>query len=722
MADYEDGQEEKESEPAKGATYKIDYKDHSACLNMLGAAQDAEHDLRENARESILFVTKRDGQWEPYWWSQNAGKPRYTFDMTSPIVDQICSELEQASFDIRITPGGGDATKDLAMTYDGMVRNIENMSSAKAIYRQAARGFVTGGLDGWMVTQKFVDSDSFDQDLVIEKIPNFIDRVWFDPTAEEQDKADSRYWYVLHPVSVDEYEARWPDGSKTSVSTDREGEAYYDKAETILIGQFFYCKEEERELVLMSNGQVHEANEDFDKIKDELAAAGVTEKRRRKRMKKEVCSRYFDASDWLEEHRETVFDRPNVIPVYANFQIFENKTLFHGAVEKMIDYQRVYNYAKSREIEEGALAPRAKYWMTLKQGAGHEAELATMNTNSDPVQFFNPDPENPGVPQQNGGAQVNPGLVTISASMREGINQSAGMFAANMGDNPGLQSGVAIQNLQNKGDNGTIKYFNAMEVAIAATGRVIVKAIPKTYDSERAVRVLYEDQQYDMVDINQTVIDEQSGETVVVNDLSVGKYDVVCTAGPSFQSRQQETLSAILDIAKIDQSIIPMGGDLLLKNIPTPVANQLAERKRAQMIKQGIIPIDQLTDDEKAQMQQEAQGQQQQQDPAMVLAMAEQTKGQAELMNAQTNAAKEQREQFALQLRANELQYKMQQGNADTQIESYDSETKRMLAQVAASKAGASLETESVKKTGMEIDNAIKLTNAVIPKPYGEFR
>ena len=161
-----------------------------------------------------------------------------------------------------------------------------------------------------------------------------------------------------------------------------------------------------------------------------------------------------------------------------------------------------------------------------------------------------------------------------------------------------------------------------------------------------------------------------------------------------------------------------MGGDLLLKNIPTPVANQLAERKRAQMIKQGIIPIDQLTDDEKEQMQQESQGQQQQ-DPAMVLAMAEQAKGQADLMNAQTNAAKEQREQFAIQLKAQELEYKMRQGSADTQIESYDAETKRLQAQIAASKAGANIETETVKKTGMALDNAIKMSGALNPLQNG---
>jgi hypothetical protein len=88
-------------------------------------------------------------------------------------------------------------------------------------------------------------------------------------------------------------------------------------------------------------------------------------------------------------------------------------------------------------------------------------------------------------------------------------------------------------------------------------------------------------------------------------------------------------------------------------------------------------------------------------------------------MNAQTNAAKEQREQFAIQLKAQELEYKMRQGSADTQIESYDAETKRLQAQIAASKAGANIETETVKKTGMELDNAIKMSGALNPLQNG---
>jgi hypothetical protein len=701
MAKYlteEPGNESKQ-EKAESEEYYTDYDSHQTVINLMIAAQQADHDNREKAREAHLFVDKRDGQWEPYWWNNNAGKPRYTFDMVNPIVDQVTAEIEQSDFDVKVSPQSGPASKETAMVMDGLIRNIESMSRAKEIYINAGRGMATSGYDGWMVSHKYADEESFDQDLIVEPVPNFIDRVWFDPASYRQDKSDAQYAFLLHPVSKAEYVSRWPEGSQASVSDDREGDAYYDKAEVIVVGQLFYVKRKPMELVLMSNGAVYEATKDFEKVVDELAAAGLTEVRRRTAYKNVVCSHFYDATDWLEDDEETIFDRVPVIPVYGNFKVTENKTIYWGVVEKLLDPQRVLNYSMSREIEEGALAPRAKYWMTLTQGAGHEDTLATLNTNSDPVQFYNTDPEIPGAPQQQGGAMVNPGLRTISESMRQLIGQTAGMFAANMGDNPGLQSGVAIERLQSKGDNGTVKYFRALETAIAATGDLLVKTIPKVYDTRRTVRLLYEDNTAEMVTLNDTVIDTQTGEPVTLNDLTKGQYSITCRAGPSFRNKQQETIETIIEIAKVDPSIITMSGDILLNAIPTAAAMQIGERKRMQMLAQGLIPESQMTDEEKAQMQQKMQTQGEQPDPNMVLAMAEQKKAEAEIMNAQKNQMKLELEAANLQLEIRKFESTAAVSTAEAQAAITKSATEQQLTQakIKTEDAKVALEAEKLR-------------------------
>lgn len=665
------------------------YSNASDVNILLQAAQEAEWDQRQAAREAIVFLNDRNGQWEPFWWNSCDGKPRYTFDMTSPIVDQHMRQIEESSFDIRVSPAGGEATKETAQIYDGVIRNIENMSNAGHVYKAVARGMIASGFDAFRIVQKYVDSDSFDQDLIVEHVPNAIDRVWFGP-SESQDRSDAPWSIVLHAMSKADYDVKWPDGSGQSVSEGRQANAYWQRQNLVIIGEFLYYEESARELVLMSNGRVYEVDDDYKTIADELKLLQITEVRRRKAKAKRVCSRFFDGSNWLGEAKETVFALMPVIPCYGNFWLFEDKILYQGVVEKLYDPQRVLNYSLSREIEEGALAPRAKYWMSMAQSTGHEGTLATLNTNSDPVQFFNPDPQLPGPPQQQGGAQINPGLSRISETMRTMIGQTASMFAANMGDNPGLQSGVAIDKLQTAGEAGSNKYVKALEFAITYGAKVLIKAIPKTYDTQRQMRLMYEDGSTEIQVLNQEVRDQQTGQMITLNDLSQGTYDVVCRSGPSFKNKQEETIAAMTELAQTDPTIMQIGGDLFLKAVNSPVADALAARKRAQMLSQGLIPESEMTDEEKQAMAQKSQ--QTPPDPAMVLAQAEMEKAKADQMNAENNRIK-------------------------LEIDGFNAETNRIKALAEAKTAGVRIEDMSVTIEGKRLDNVKKIQDITNPQP-----
>ena len=575
----------------------VDFKDHKLVVELLSKAQEIESDNRAMGREADHFINKRDGQWEVSVWTTLENRPRYTFDQCNPILDQITGEIERADFDIDVLPAGGDATKLVARTYGGMIRNIENVSEARAIYDEAGARSREVGIAGWRVVTDWIDDDAFDQDILVRRINNFIDRVWFDPNAEEPSKSDAKWCVILEIMGCEEYEETYPNGSKESLSDANNSAVYTYKKDYIAIGELLYVEMKRRTLVLMSNNEVYEADEEFETVREELAAAGITEVRTRVREVKVVYSRKFDGKGWLEKPQETVFSYIPVIPIYANHKISENKVIYRSAIEKAMDPQRVYNYAKSRQIEEGALAPRSKYWMTKEQAKGHTETLKTLNVNAEPVQFYTHiDGVNP--PFEQGGATINQGLQATALDAREDINKTMGMFSANVGDNPGLQSGVAIENVQNKGDNGTFKYFTSMKTALVHTARVIVKAIPRVYDTRRTQRLIGKDGTIEMVQLNTVIIDEQTGTEVELNKLGQGTYDVVCDIGPAFQNKQQQAVRAITDIAQYDPTIMGLGGDVLLNNISAPGIDQVAARKRAQMIKEGVIPDDQLTQEE----------------------------------------------------------------------------------------------------------------------------
>jgi hypothetical protein len=675
-------------------------------LARLKDVQEAEHDMRQQAREAHEFVTHREGQWEPQWWEQNEGKPRYTFDLVGPIIDQVAGTLEKRDFSINVTPTGGDASEDVAETLSGLIRSIENLSGAGQIYNRATREAITCGLDGWRVVQKYVEGDSFDQDLCIEKVNSFLDRVWFGP-HEEPDASDAEYCWILAGVDREEFKQRYPEAEDASVEQDREAHAYFHRHDQVMVGEFLYLQDVEHEIVLMSNGAVYAVDE-LESVADELAQMGIVEEKRRKRKKRVVYSRLFSAHDWLTPPRETVFENwIPVIPCYANFKVYEDKLTYHGVVERLRDAQRVFNYSLSREVEEGALAPRSKFWMTEEQAAGHEETLATLNTNADPVQFYNPDPLAPGAPPQTGGAQINPGLRNISEAMRAIIGQTAGMFAANLGDNPGLQSGVAIEALQDRGDTGSNKYTEARETAQRHTARILVDAIPRVYGPRRQIRILGEDGSQETVTVGQVIQDQQTGQLVTLNDLSQGRYDVSCASGPSFRSRQNETVSTLVELGKVDPSLLELGGDVLASNIQSPGMKDVGARKRMQLFNAGLIPQDQMTDEELALMQQQ-QSQPPQESPEMVLARAEEAKAQADAMAVQQKV-QESQQQLQIDLQKLELeQAALEIKRAEIQIQAAQAGVDIKLKGAQAAKALAEAEAQDVE-TELTVSNVSKL-------------
>jgi hypothetical protein len=622
----------------------IDFSKHSNVLVMISEAQDATTEQRQAVRDAKLFLNKRDGQWDPYAWEKMNGRFRGTFDMCTPIVDQISGEIEQSDFSLNVSPSGGDSSIDTAKTYDGLIRNIRNISNADEVFNSASRSNVIGGFDAVEVVQEFIDGDSFDQDLIIKRVPNAADSVWFDIGSVKQDGSDAKWCVKLIAIPAAEYKERFPEGSNLSVGDDKKNTAYFDVADFVTVGQLYYKKQVNIELVQMTNGAVYRVDDKFESVKDELAQQGITIAedasgivKRRNRKSWRVTSRLFDGGKWLGDEEETVFNDLPIIPIYGNFDIFENKIIYFGKLEKLYDQQRILNYAMSRDIEDGALSPKKKYWATPEQIEGHTASLQSLNTNNEPLQQYN-HVDNQPPPFMQGGVEASSGLQTTIANTQQMISASANSFNAQQGNANPMQSGIAGSQQIEQGNIGSIKWFKSLEVMVCQVGKVLINAIPRVYDSTRQVRILEEDGTSSMVTLNQTIFDEQSQQNVELNDLSKGDYDVICDFGPAFNSQQKETTQAFLDMAQIDPSFLQQGKDIMLKNLAVPGMDQMAERARVELLNAGLIPEEQWTDEEKqkiAEQQALAAQQPPQEDPMMVAARAEEGKAQAELMKSQ---------------------------------------------------------------------------------------
>lgn len=626
----------------------------------LARAMDAEHDQREAVRASDSFINEDDGMWEPNVLTTMTGRPRYTFDFITPKMDQIIGEMDKTAFTLRATPASAKASMRNAKVIDGLLRHIRNISNFDVWAGVGRQQFLERGIFAYEVTTGYQTPMSFDQDFFIKPIFGAEDKVFFDPNSKMPDRSDAEWVHILDEMTVEAYEKKFPKGSKASVGSDREAPIKDKATDFITVGRRLWKKRVKKTIVKMSDGSVYEDNDDFKKAKEGLVAAGLKETGRRQVEDIVICSRMYDGRSYLTETEETVFNMLPVSPLYCNFKISDNKILYSSFVRRLMDFNRVFNYAKSREIEEGALAPRRKVWGTPEQRLGHDDTLSKLNVSPDPWQDYNHIDGVP-PPYENGGAQINPGLQVISVDMREGMKESAGLFDSSMGDNPGFQSGVAVNSMIDRGNNGTSKHFEALRLCYTHIGKIITGALSKIYDATRTVRILGEDGHAEMTTINKPIVNPMTGEVIFLNDLTVGDYDTICDIGPAFKNRQDESSKMFTEVAKVYPEIMQMGGDVFLSNLSQPGMEIVARRARMMQIKSGIVPEEEMSDDELKIFKQE-QANQQNKGPSLeeLTLQIQQTEAQTAMMVQQNKQVENQIKMQDLEMKTVESREKIQ--------------------------------------------------------------
>jgi len=626
-------------------------------------SQDNEEEHRSYGDEADMFINVRGGQWEDAISNSWGNKPKYTFDQCTPVIDGIMSDMEETDFAIKVLPTGGKASKEIAEKYAGLVRNIENASNARFIYNAAARKMATSGISGWRIRQRFKDGDSFYQELMIDQLLGFRDRVWYNVGAVKPTMEDAKQCWVLTSIPLGMYEEEFPEGSKMSVHQDMYN-PLWNTNEGVVIGEWYFKVETKRTLALLSNNQIVVMDDDFDKVRDEMFAKGVTVEQTRDRTIDVVHHRFFDGKEFLTDREETVFEYLPIIPCYANFDVYKNNIIYYGAIEKLMDPARVLNYAESKKLAESALKPFDKVWMTKDQAKSPRVRrsLETQNTNTEPVQLYDFVPDHP-LPFKPQATQMDSVLIESAKSAQAYIDRNANLYDAQRGIGLSGQAEETLRLLQNKGSAANYKYIKAMELAITHTAKVCCKALPKTLTPKQEVRILKEDGTPDTFIVGEEIFDRQSRKMIVINDLSVGSYDITCSAGPAYRTKQQEAVKNILEASAIDPSIVQLGGDLLFGNMPGIGMTQLAERKRLQVFNAGGIPEAQMTDEEKA-IVEEAKKKPPEMSPMdranLGIAEAEQKKADAQTQDV-ISKMQERQEKGQLQLQKMLLDYQTKQ-------------------------------------------------------------
>ena len=129
-----------------------------------------------------------------------------------------------------------------------------------------------------------------------------------------------------------------------------------------------------------------------------------------------------------------------------------------------------------------------------------------------------------------------------------------------------------------EGDIANYSYYDNLGRGLKYAGTVIVDLVPHIYDTPRILRILGEDDSVEQVPVNQPMVDEKTGMEQIF-DLTVGKYDVIVSIGPSYESQREEAADGMMNFLNvIPEQARMILADLVVKNLDWPGADEFVKR------------------------------------------------------------------------------------------------------------------------------------------------
>jgi hypothetical protein len=301
-----------------------------------------------------------------------------------------------------------------------------------------------------------------------------------------------------------------------------------------------------------------------------------------------------------------------IVPLTGDDLDVNGRRHLAGLLRHYKDPQRMYNYWISAATETIALAPKSPYIAAEGQLEGHEEEWRQANVRNLAVLTYKPKTVNDQAAPPPQRQQYEPPIQAMSVMVRQADNDmkaTTGIYDASLGQRGPDESGKAILARQKQTDLGTLNFTDNLARSMRHSGRLLIDLIPKIYDAPRIQRIIRPDGAVDHVGMfnsqNGMGRDEVAALELMQNvkkiyDVGIGRYDVMVSTGPSYQSKRQEAVASMMALVQAYPNMMQAAGDLLVRNMDWPGAKEIADRLKKMLppqlvAEEGTDPQSQLT-------------------------------------------------------------------------------------------------------------------------------
>ncbi len=613
----------------------------STARSRMNMAIGALSESREDELNDLKFYAgSPDNQWQ---WPADVlatrgavqgqsinARPCLTINKLPQHVHQVTNDMRQNRPGAKVIPVNDKADVEVAEVFNGMIRHIEYISDADVVYDTACENQVAYGEGYIRILTDYCDPDSFDQDIKIGRVRNSFS-VYMDPTIQDPTGADAKWCFVTEDIMKSDYERMYPNSAPLStlmnLGVGDQNLSQWISEETVRVADYYYVDYEPKTLHLYpGNVTAFEGTREDKMLREQFG----TPKRTRKVQNPIIRYCKINGYEILEENVWAGQWIPVIRVVGNEFEV-EGRLYVSGLVRNAKDAQRMYNYWVSQEAEMLALAPKAPFIGYGGQFEGYEEKWKTANTNNWPYLEVNPDvTDGQGavlpLPQRAQPPMASSGLLQAKAGASEDIKSTTGQYNASLGMGSNERSGKAILARQKEGDVGTYHYGDNLARAVRHVARQLVDLIPKIYDTERIARVIGEDGETKMAKINpmqaepvKQIVDQDGIVIEKIYNPGVGKYDVVAATGPGYATKRQEALEAMAQLLQGNPDLWKVAGDLFVKNMDWPGAQEMAKRFAKTIDPQILEDSDKSPALQAAEQQIQAMGQEMEQMHQMII-------------------------------------------------------------------------------------------------------
>jgi hypothetical protein len=529
---------------------------------------------------------------------KDRGQPPLITNIIKPTIDTVLGMEAKARTDWRVRPEDDEeCDDDLAEALSVKLKHAETESRADRAVSDAYAAQIKAGL-GWVEVAR--EHDPFKCPYRVKYVHRR--EIFWDWRAEQPDLSDARYlirrrWLELeHAIALMPQYATlfrmttggWAGFDPMLEQDSRLVQSWEIERDTriaavdwrdiqrmrICLYEIWYRKWVRGYTMTLPNGTVMEA--DFNNPRHNEAIVSGIAKIKQATFQKVRLSWYTGPHFLYDVPSPYKHNQFPYVPFFGHREDLTNVP--YGLIRSMVSPQDEVNARKSKMLwslnsrrvvtDSDAVLDHGK----AAQEVSRPDAYVILNANRKPNSTFRVDP----------GGELAAQQFQVMQEAKQEIAEASGIHKSMQGQQSGAKSGVAINSLIEQGVNTLAEINDNYAFARRLVGEMLFELVKQNLLQGPSKVTIGEGKQKKVIQLNTPVMDPETGQPVMVNDVAKVKAKVVLDDVPSTSTYRNEQLRMMTEITKsLPPNLQALVVDFVIEATDMPKRHALADRIRA---------------------------------------------------------------------------------------------------------------------------------------------